>query len=287
MQKPRARDRTPEMTPSGAPHNGSNLDNLRVVLVATRNPLNIGAAARAIGNFGATHLGVVNPYEVAFREARSAVGATQVLASAKEYGTMAEAVADCRLVVGTTTAGRRELQLDLRRLEVGARVILRQLKTGPVAILFGSEKTGLSNEDMSHCHWLMRIPTREGHGSMNLGQAVAVCLYELARETARPANNKTGRRNTIAPAREQKTSAKAAGIERLTQLLFEVLRASGYVKPRAARPTEENLRRMLRRLNMSTEDAELWLGMLRQIQWKLDTIEPRTTKDTKVHEGNP
>jgi TrmH family RNA methyltransferase len=263
------------MTPSSALHSGSNLDNLRVVLVGTRNPLNIGAAARALSNFGVTHLGVVNPYEVAFREARSAVGATQVLANAKEYGTVAEAVADCTLVVGTTTAGRRELQLELRRLEVGARVILRQLKTGPVAILFGSEKTGLSNEDMSHCHWLMRIPTREGHGSMNLGQAAAVCLYELVRETGGTADEKTGRRAADAPAHEQKTSAKASDIERLTQSMCEVLRASGYVKPRAARAAEEKLRRMLRRLNLSTEDAELWLGMLRQIQWKLDTDEER------------
>lgn len=275
------------MTPSSAPLSGSNLDNLRVVLVATRNPLNIGAAARAISNFGATHLGVVNPYEVAFREARSAVGATHVLKNAKEHGTVADAVADCSLVVGTTTAGRRGLRLELRRLEAGARTIIRRLKTGPVAILFGSEKVGLSNEDMSHCHWLMRIPTRAGHGSMNLGQAVAVCLYELVRETAETANEKTGCRTAKAHAPEQKTSAKAGDIERLTQSMFEVLRASGYIKLRVARATEEKLRHMLRRLNLSTDDAELWLGMLRQVQWKLDTNEPRATKDTKVREGSP
>jgi len=158
-----------------------DLDNLRVVLVATRNPLNIGAAARAMSNFGARHLRLVNPYEVAFREARSAVGAAELLANAKEYGTVAEAVADCRLVVGTTAAGRRELQHKLWRLEEGGRTIRKQLGAGRVALLFGSEKVGLSNEDMSYCHWLMRIPTRTGHGSMNLGQAVAICLYELVR----------------------------------------------------------------------------------------------------------
>ena len=256
------------MSSSGPPD--TNLDNLRVVLVATRNPLNIGAAARAMSNFGVAHLRVVNPYEVAFREARSAVGATQVLANAKEYGTVAEAVADCTLVVGTTAAGRRELLLELRRLEKGARTIQRQLTTAPVALLFGSEKVGLSNEDMSHCHWLMRIPTREGHGSMNLGQAVAVCLYEFARETTSVANEKSANRNPTIPARSQNAGAKAGDLERLTQLLYEVLRASGYVKPRVAHATEEKLRRMLRRLDLKTDDAELWLGMLRQIQWKLD-----------------
>lgn len=253
----------------------ANLDNLRVVLVATRNPLNIGAAARALSNFGAAHLRVVNPYEVAFREARSAVGAAQLLANAKEYGSVAEAVADCRLVVGTTAAGRRELQLELRRLEAGARTILRQLKTGPVAILFGSEKVGLSNQDMSHCHWLMRIPTREDHGSMNLGQAVAICLYELARETKRAADDKPASRSANVRAREAAAKANADDLERLTQLLYGVLRTSGYVKPRVAQATEEKLRRMLRRLSLSTGDAELWLGMLRQIRWKLDKNEER------------
>jgi TrmH family RNA methyltransferase len=150
--------------------------DLRVVLVAPRNPLNIGAAARAMANFGCTRLRVVNPYEVAFREARSAVGAAPLLASAEEFKTVAAAVSDCALVVGTTSVGHRELQHPLRRLESGARLMRKA--AGPVALLFGSEKFGLSNEDMSHCHWLMRISTVDLDRSMNLGQAVAVCLYE-------------------------------------------------------------------------------------------------------------
>jgi tRNA/rRNA methyltransferase len=260
---------------SSKPPAPANLDNLRVVLVATRNPLNIGAAARALSNFGAAHLRVVNPYEVAFREARSAVGAAQLLANAKEYETVAEAVADCSLVIGTTAAGRRELQHELRRLDAGTHSILRQLKTGPVAILFGSEKVGLSNEDMSHCHWLMRIPTRDAHGSMNLGQAVAVCLYELVREASGIDAGNGIRRKASASPKEEDFKAKAGDIERLTQLLYEVLRASGYVKPRAARAAEEKLRRMLRRLELTTDDTELWLGILRQIRWKLNASEER------------
>ena len=84
--------------------------HLRIVLVRPRNPLNIGAAARAMSNFGFTRLRVVNPYEVAFREARSAVGASEVLASAEEFTSIADAVADCGLVVGTTALGHREIQ---------------------------------------------------------------------------------------------------------------------------------------------------------------------------------
>jgi tRNA/rRNA methyltransferase len=243
-----------------------DLDKLRVVLVATRNPLNIGAAARAMSNFGCTRLRVVHPYEVAFREARSAVGAAELLASAEEFSTTAEAIADCGLVVGTTAGTRRELQHELRSLEEGGPEIRRALQTGAVALLFGSEKVGLSNEDMSHCHWLMRIPTREEHGSMNLGQAVAVCLYELARTTGAPPKG--------ASVIGHELLARAGDVERLTQLFFEVLRTSGYVEPRGAAASEEKLRRMVRRMSLNAADAELWLGMLRQVAWKLGAKEP-------------
>ncbi len=236
----------------------SDLDRLRVVLVAPRNPLNIGAAARAMSNFGFARLRVVNPYEVAFREARSAVGAAALLASAEESKSVAEAVADCTLVVGTASAGHRELHHPLRRLEYGARLIRRRLASDPVALLFGSEKFGLSNEDLSHCHWLMRIPTREEHESMNLGQAVAVCLYELIRSEkaaqARP---------------ERPKRATGADLELMTGLLLEVLRRSGYINPRTAASTEEKIRRFVRRMDVSARDATIWLGALRQILWKL------------------
>ena len=106
-----------------------------------------------MSNFGVLRLRVVNPYEVAFREARSAMGAAPLLAKAKEFNSVAEAVADCTLVVGTTAVQHRELQHPLRRLEYGARLIRKQLNSGRVALLFGTEKTGLSNDDLSHCHW--------------------------------------------------------------------------------------------------------------------------------------
>src|SRR5690349_14740885 len=157
------------------------LANLVVVLVGTRNPLNLGAVARAMSNFGAMELRAVRPYEKAWREARSAVGAAELLARAKEYAGLAEAVADCSLVVGTTAVGNREMKHPLRGLEEGAGLIGKRMKTGRVAVLFGSEKWGLSNEDLSYCHWLMRIPTRVEHRSMNLGQAAAVVMYELGR----------------------------------------------------------------------------------------------------------
>jgi tRNA C32,U32 (ribose-2'-O)-methylase TrmJ len=209
----------------------AQLDHLRVVLVSARNPLNIGAAARAMSNFGCLYLRLVNPYKVAFREARSAVGATRVLAGAEEFENVAAAVADCSLVVGTTLAR--------------------------VALLFGSEKTGLSNEDLGHCHWLLRIPTRDQHISMNLGQAVAVCLYELVRDAK------------VKPERAKIRAASSGELERITTLLFELLQVSGYTKPRVAQSSEMKTRRMIRRLHLGSDDAEILQGMLRQILWKL------------------
>ena len=150
-----------------------------VVLVRTRNPLNLGAVARAVSNFGAGELRAVRPYGKAWREARSAVGAGAVMAGAQEFATLVEAVADCLLVVGTTSVGNREMKHALHDLAEAAPLLHEHMRAGRVAVLFGPEKWGLSNEELSYCHWLLRIPTREEHRSMNLGQAAAVVLYEL------------------------------------------------------------------------------------------------------------
>jgi TrmH family RNA methyltransferase len=210
-----------------------------------------------MGNFGFYDLRVVDSYEPSFREARSAVGAAELLAKAKEYKTVAEAIADCALVVGTTSARDRELQHKLRPLTDGARLILKHPRSGRVALLFGSEKRGLSNQDLSHCHWLMRIPTRENLPAMNLGQAVAICLYELVR-----AHTKLRRAPKI-------RSAKSSDLERITLLLLELLTASGYISASSEAQAAPKARRLIRRMDLSFEDAETVLGMLRQIQWKM------------------
>jgi tRNA/rRNA methyltransferase len=211
-----------------------------------------------MSNMGFTRLRLVNAYDVAYREARSAVGAASILDTARQYGSLAEAVADCSLVVGATSVAHRELKHPLRRLEYGGRLIRKHLESKPAALLFGSEKYGLGNDDLSHCHWLLRIPTRREHGSMNLGQAVAVCLYELIRNR---------RVATIRP--KPATPAKAEELERLSRLLLEVLDESGYVNPRTASSTTAKVRRLIRRMDLNAKDAEVCLGMLRQIRWKL------------------
>ena len=233
------------------------LDRINVVLVAARNPLNIGAAARAMSNFGFLRLRVVNRYNVAFREARSAVGASELLQNAEECASVADAVSDCSLVVGTTAVGSRQVEHPVHRLEAGGQLIREHVADGGrVALLFGSEKRGLSNDDLSYCHWLMRIPTREEHISMNLGQAVTVCLYELIRGEGAPV------------ARQCYCPGYWRRADRMERALLEALHASGYTKPGTEAATEEKARRLIHWMQLYSRRAEMWTGMLAKMQLK-------------------
>lgn len=239
----------------------SAAQRLCLVLIDTRNPLNIGAAARAMSNFGFFDLRLVSPYDVAYREAVSAVGAERVIQEARVFPTVAQAVADCSLVVGATGLGHRVPQHPLHRLERAGRLLRRHLATSRAALLFGSEKFGLSNEDVSHCHWLLRIPTRPAHESMNLAQAVAVCLYELIRLP--------GEARRLP---EAATRADAGDVERLTELLQEALQESGYTDYDMAKAGAEKTHRLVRRLALSAKDIPIWTGMFRQMLWKMRNL---------------
>lgn len=249
------------------PSQASLFSQLNVVLVNTRNPLNIGAVARAMSNFGFNNLRLVEPYEASFREARSAVGGAWVLSDAKEYADVASAVADCTLVIGTTAAHNRALHHELRPLDQAARLIQKQLKVGKVAILFGSEKRGLSNEDLSHCQWLLRIPTQEEHGSMNLGQAAAICLYELARREGKHSIQKS--KSASHSTSKENIPASQETLERLIDSLIDCLVSSGYLEGKTSPVSVAKIRRTVLRMGLSAADAEIWLGMVHQILWKL------------------
>jgi tRNA C32,U32 (ribose-2'-O)-methylase TrmJ len=132
-------------------------------------------------------------------------------------------------------------------------------------LLFGSEKTGLSNNDFSHCHWLLHIPTSEDNYSMNLGQSVAVCLYELTRGAGFGRQRIQSAAGAIESMRER---AAAADVERISVLLLEAMFASGYLKRKPTVDAQARLRRLVRRLNISARDVPAWLSILRQIVWK-------------------
>jgi len=251
---------------------------LCVVLVRARNPANIGAVARAMHDFGFPALRIVNDFAVPFEAARSAVDASDVMASAASYGNLAEAIADCTLVVGTTAVGERELHHPLLELPAAARSLRAELVAGRrVALLFGSEKTGLSNHELSFCNWLLTIPMYQHQGirhpSMNLGQAVAVCLWELVHDRAHDGFTSAAPVASSAestPARHADSpAADSATMERLTALLMEVLQATEYTRRHAANCDPAHVRRLVRRIGADAVDAPVWMGILRQVMWKL------------------
>ncbi len=269
----------------------TSLWDWRVVLVRPRNPLNIGAAARAMANFGFEDLVVVRPYEPVWRETRSAVGAEAIIERARAVPDLAEAIADRTLVVGTTAGSRRNLDRELIPLnEFGE--WLRQFERGKgrksgassrapkgslrrAVLLFGSEKTGLSNECLSHCHALVRIPTTPECPSMNLGQAVAVSCYQISRlglQTSKGEVSAARRRAEAAPTAAHVHLSDRANMQSLLHV-FEraerVLDGVGFLKPKSREATLLKLRRLLLDLRLTNNDVKILGGVLAQIEWKL------------------
>ncbi len=235
-------------------------DRLKVVLVSPRNPLNIGAAARAMANFGLAHLTVVAPYEKHWQEAQSAVGAEDLLQNAQSTESLAEAVADCTLVIGTGTLTYRKAEQPVVSLPDLPQHLGRALAAnGRIALVFGPEKHGLTRQDLSYCHLLTAIPTDAGQPSMNLGQAVAVCLYEIAT-----------RASSSAPAATSAPPTPSGDLDLLAGVLDKVMLAAHYSPASMRRANQHELRLFLRRLALSARDTRRVLGFFRRILHRLD-----------------
>jgi len=259
----------------------SQRERIEVVLVSPRNPLNIGAAARAMANFGFQRLAVVAPYGAHWREAKSAVGAPELLANARETESLAEAVRDCTLVVGTGSLARRKPEQTVVALPELTPLVWREIaRAGRVALVFGSEKRGLTREDLSYCHLLAEIPTDPRQPSMNLGQAVAVCLYELASrigEAREPAADRGAPGEAAQPGehgvsldRDGSTApASADGLELLAGVVEETMLAANYSPAAMRKANRHDLHLLLRRLALTRRDARRILGLFRRILWRL------------------
>jgi len=166
------------------------------------------------------------------------------------------------MVVGTTANQKRVSLQPLDRLETGMKAVRDY--PGKVALLFGSEKFGLSNDDLSFCHALVRIPTVPETPSMNLGQAVAVCLYEFVRDAEAQEESRESRPYRFEP-------IEGSDAEQTTRMLIDVLEQSGYTNRITAITTEQKVRRWIRRMRISRRDAPLLMGILRQVLWKIGT----------------
>lgn len=250
---------------------------LTVVLVGARNPSNIGAAARAMHDFGFSDLRIVNEYAAPFEaaqladldadpnavplEAKSAVRASSVMQRARRFDALAAAIADCHLVVGTTAIGGREVRQEIEPVRAVAPRMLKALGGGlRVALLFGSEKTGLTNDQLSFCSALTTVPMYqpegERHLSMNLGQSVAVCLYELSRDGFDGVRELPVRHEAAATVEDR---------ERLTQLLLDAMHVTGYTLRYPHNAHEPLVRQLVQQLGTSHREAMTWMGVLRQV----------------------
>ncbi|HUN85801.1 MAG TPA: RNA methyltransferase [Terracidiphilus sp.] len=244
----------------------SQRDRIEVVLVSPRNPLNIGAVARAMANFGFARLTVVAPYAPNWREARSAVGAPGLLQFAVEAGSLAEAVANCTLVLGTGTLTHRKPEQRVVTLPAIASIVEPEAaRDGHVALVFGPEKHGLTRDDLSYCHVLVEIPTDPGQPSMNLGQAAAVCFYELA---SRP--------HAVAldsPPESAPSDATSGALDALANLIEQTMNSANYSPGAMQDANRHDLRLMLRRLNLRPADLRRALGFFRRVLWHLNSHE--------------
>ena len=245
-------------------------NDIDIVLVRPRNPLNIGAVARAMANFGFSHFTVVAPYEPHWRESQSAVGAEELLQTAKVAATLAEALASATLVFGTGSLEHRKPQQPVVELPALAPIVRDQLTRGArIALVFGPEKHGLTRDDLSFCHRLLTIPTDPRQPSMNLGQAVAVCLYELASRLDLPEVPDASESPQAMPDFVPGLSTTSSGIDLLAGVIEETMLAAGYSPRSMQAANRHDLRLSLRRLAPGAKDTRRILGLFRRILWRL------------------
>ena len=220
-----------------------------------------------MANFGFAHLTVVAPYEPHWREAKSAIQAESLLQSAKSVEHLAEALAHCTLVLGTGTLTHRSAEQPVVPLPALAPHIDRALHAdGRIALVLGPEKHGLTRDDLAYCHLLVEIPTDPRQPSMNLGQAAAVCLYELATRCGDP--SAAGSAAASVPAAP--APAPSSTLDRLGALIEQTMAAAGY-SPRAMQPANRHdLRVLLRRLAPTPLDARRMMGLFRRILFRLN-----------------
>ena len=234
---------------------------VRIVLVGTQHPGNIGAAARAMKTMGLSHLHLVAPEKPPDDEAyRRSAGAEDVLEAAPVLATLAQAVADCRLVLGCTARSRR---VQLEQLEPGqaAGRLLQFAAQGPVALVFGRERTGLSNEELQLCHAAVHIPSDPAFSSLNLAAAVQVLAYEIrcALLALAPA---TG----VTPAGLDERPATHDQVEGLFAQLAQTLEDIDFHKGRAPESAMRKLRRLFLRTDLSANEVRLLRGILADAQ---------------------
>lgn len=242
---------------ANAPLEAGLANRLRIVLVGTQHPGNIGAAARAMKTMGLARLVLVAPEKAPDRDTGAmAAGADDLVAAAPVFSTLAEAVADCRLVLGCTARSRRVQLEELSPREAASRAVATAVQ-GEVALVFGRERTGLDNNELQLCHAAVHIPSDPAFSSLNLAAAVQVVAYEL-RLAVLAATPATG----DAP----EELASHAELEGFFAQLGETLDAIDFHKGRAPESAMRKLRRLYLRAGLDPAEVRLLRGVLADAQ---------------------
>jgi tRNA (cytidine32/uridine32-2'-O)-methyltransferase len=238
-------------------------DRIRVVLVGTQHPGNIGSAARAMKTMGLQRLVLVAPERFPHADAMAmAAGAGDVLDAAPQLPTLAEAVADCRLVLGCTARSRRIALDELLPREAGARAVATAAGGGEVALVFGRERTGLDNHELQLCHAAVNIPANPGYSSLNLAAAVQVLAYELRLAML----GLSAQASAPTPAADGDVPASHAELEGFFAQLGDTLDAIDFHKGRAPESAMRKLRRIFLRADLDHRDVRLLRGVLADAQ---------------------
>lgn len=228
---------------------------VRIVLVGTTHPGNIGAAARAMRTMGLDRLTLVAPRTFPSEEATArAAGADDVLSAARVCQRLDEALADCRFVIGTTARPRALSWTTMAPREAAPR-LLAESAQGEVAVVFGRESSGLSNDELAMCHALLHVPTDAGFSSLNLGMAVQIVAYELRLAMLAAA--------APGPAPERVDPlATVADLERFYEHLERTLVDAGFLNPANPRHLMMRFRRLFARALPEEKEVRILRGML-------------------------
>jgi TrmH family RNA methyltransferase len=235
------------------------LANLRIVLIDTTHPGNIGATARAMKNMGLSDLVLVRPKTFPDPDATArASGADDVLERARVFERLDDAIADCGLVVGTS-ARRRHMYWEQREPRDCAPQLVSAARTQPVAILFGSERFGLTNAELLHCRWLVTIPTHEAYSSLNVAMAVQILAYELwlAAREAPPL-----------PPERKAPLATAKELEHFYAHLQEVMDAVEFRDRTPGRHLMTRIKLLFNRAGLDQNELNILRGLLTAVQAK-------------------
>ena len=235
------------------------LNSVRIVLVNTSDCRNIGSAARAMKTMGLSQLILVDPIEMPNGQARAlAAGATDVLADAKTVGTLEEAIADCGLVVGTSARSRTLPWPMLDPRECGQKLIA-EVSDYPVALVFGRESSGLTNDELQLCHFHVQIPANPEYSSLNLAMAVQTLSYEVRMSYLAQLNKSY-------PSGEDENYPVVKETENMFQHFEKALRATGFIVPSHPGLIMTKLRRFINRARPDSKEVKMWRGILSSVE---------------------